>query len=59
VLGPAPAPLARLRDRWRFHLLLKSRDRVRTRQGLRAGLAAVPSVEDVAVGVDVDPLSLL
>ena len=23
VLGPAPCPLARIKDRWRFHVLLK------------------------------------
>jgi len=26
VLGPAPAPLAKLRDRWRFHVLVKGAD---------------------------------
>ena len=59
VLGPAPAPLARLRDRWRFHCLLKSLDRRRLREAVRAALRDAPAAEEVGVEVDVDPISLL
>jgi primosomal protein N' (replication factor Y) len=57
VLGPAPAPLARLKGLWRFQVLLKSRDRASLRRLLRSGIArpAVP----VRQIVDVDPFSML
>jgi primosomal protein N' (replication factor Y) len=60
VLGPAPAPLARLRNRFRYRLMLRSADRAALRAVLvaveraRAGLA-----HDVRSSIDVDPMQLL
>ena len=61
ILGPAPAPLARLRGRHRFHLLVKSRSRsrltavlTRLRQGMEAD-----GVKGSVVAIDVDPVNLL
>lgn len=58
VLGPAPAPLARLRNRYRFHVLLRAPDRAALRPGL---LAVARNVFDrrVRVAIDVDPVSML
>ena len=60
VLGPAEAPLALLRGRHRFRLLVKA-PRAADMQGfLRALLAAGPKVRGgVKVAVDVDPQSFL
>ncbi len=57
VLGPAPAPLARLRGLWRFHILLKAE----RRSSLRQVLAAAPrgGRGDVRRILDVDPVSML
>lgn len=56
LVGPAPAPLARLRGRWRVHLMLLAP----TRAPLRAALAAIRAA-DVPRGVhrviDIDPQS--
>ena len=58
VLGPAAAPLARLRGRHRWHVILKY-----TGDGapdlLRRALAACGPWEPGALTVDVDPVSLM
>ncbi len=61
VLGPAPAPLARLRTEHRFQFLLKSPRRSVLTRVLTAALdcCAGKGIPESAVMVDVDPLSLL
>lgn len=61
VLGPAAAPLARLRREYRFQFLLKSSRRARLGAVLAAGLefCAQRQIPESAVLVDVDPQSLL
>jgi primosomal protein N' (replication factor Y) len=58
VLGPAPAPLGRLRGESRVQLFLKGRDRAAMRQATRQALSGMPSLHK-HVTVDVDPLSML
>jgi primosomal protein N' (replication factor Y) len=57
-VGPAPAPLARLRKLWRFHLLLKGERIAQLREAL---LGALEALGDDAghVTVDVDPLDMM
>jgi primosomal protein N' (replication factor Y) len=60
VLGPAAAPLARLRNRFRYRVMLRSKDR----KALRSVVAALElACEDlpsrVRVAFDVDPMQLL
>ena len=58
VLGPAPAPLGRLRGEYRVQLFLKGTRRAPMRHALQAALAAQPSYRR-RVTIDVDPLSVL
>jgi primosomal protein N' (replication factor Y) len=58
VLGPAPAPLGRLRGEYRAQFLLKGANRKAMREALLAALAARPDVQRRVV-VDVDPVSVL
>jgi primosomal protein N' (replication factor Y) len=58
VLGPAPAPLGKLRGEYRAQLLVKGNNRKRMREALQAALAARPDIQRRVV-VDVDPLSVL
>jgi primosomal protein N' (replication factor Y) len=58
VLGPAPAPLLRLRGEHRAQFLLKGTRRADMRRALSAVLAGMPNVRR-RVTVDVDPLSVL
>lgn len=60
VLGPAAAPLARLRREYRFQFLLKSPQRAALGRALTAALdfCAAKEIPATAVIVDVDPASL-
>jgi len=58
VLGPAPAPLVRLRGEHRVQFLVKGTRRIDMRRALEAALAGMPQVRR-RVTVDVDPLSVL
>jgi len=58
VLGPAPAPLVRLRGEHRVQFLLKGTRRADMRRALQAALAEMPQVRR-RVTVDVDPLTVL
>jgi primosomal protein N' (replication factor Y) len=61
VLGPAPAPLARLRGEHRIQILLKSRSRPRLRGVLDLALAdaAARGCDLHAVNVEIDPVNLM
>jgi primosomal protein N' (replication factor Y) len=60
VQGPAPAPIARIRSRWRFRVMLRAAERPPLREVLclidkaRASLA-----RGVRASIDVDPVQLL
>ncbi|HUQ14734.1 MAG TPA: primosomal protein N' [Gemmatimonadales bacterium] len=58
VLGPAPCPLARIKDRWRWHLLLKGRSEVLGRI-VRYAARRLPKEGKTRVVIDRDPVSLL
>ena len=58
ILGPAPAPLGKLRGEYRAQLLIKGMNRKQIREALQAALAARPELQRRVV-VDVDPLSVL
>ena len=60
TLGPAEAPLALLRGRHRFRLLVMASRAVDLQGFLRASLAAGPKARgDLRVDIDVDPQSFL
>ncbi len=58
VLGPAPAPLGKLRGEYRAQLLIKGTNRKRMREALLSVLAGRPDLARRTV-VDIDPLSVL
>ncbi|MDT7806830.1 MAG: hypothetical protein QOJ70_643, partial [Acidobacteriota bacterium] len=62
ILGPAPAPLARLRGEHRVQLLLKSRNRPRLRTLIEMALgeaAGVPGCDLGSVNIEIDPVNLM
>ncbi len=62
LLGPAPAPLSRLKNRYRWHLLLKTDGDAATKRFLRdaySGLVPREVRDAPALTYDVDPMSLL
>ena len=58
VLGPAPCPLARLKDRWRWHVMLKGPSRA-IGQVVRYAARRLPKFRQVRVTIDRDPVTLL
>lgn len=61
VLGPAPAPLARIKKRWRWHVVLRSADRRLLGRVIRYSSTRVPHVAGRSIRVifDRDPVTLL
>jgi primosomal protein N' (replication factor Y) len=61
ILGPAPAPLSRLRGEHRIQLLLKSRSRPRMRQVIDLALAEAGArgADLRAVNLEIDPVNLM
>jgi primosomal protein N' (replication factor Y) len=59
VYGPAPAPLAMLRGRHRFRLLVHARRALDVQEVIRGWLGALDWPAKVRVAVDVDPYSFL
>ena len=58
VLGPAPCPLARIKERWRWHVLLKGPSPTVGRV-VRYGARRLTRAGDVRVVIDRDPVSVL
>jgi primosomal protein N' (replication factor Y) len=58
VLGPAAAPIVRLRNRFRYRFLVRSGDRAALRAALLA-VARAPADRQVRVAIDVDPVNML
>ena len=61
VLGPAPAPLARLKGEHRIQLLIKSRSRRRLRQVIDTAVSAVAAGGHNArsINIEIDPISIM
>ena len=59
VLGPAPAPIERLRDAWRWHLQVQGPDGEILRRLVRLAIEGLKVPDSVAWIVDVDPVEML
>ena len=59
LLGPVPAPLAKLRGKYRYHLLLQTSDRDRLAQVLHQLQSTLNPPDGVQWIVDADALSML
>ena len=59
VLGPAPAPIARIRDRYRFRFLVKASRKAPLQAFISQWLNAVPRRGSIRISVDIDPQSFV
>jgi primosomal protein N' (replication factor Y) len=61
ILGPAPAPLSKLKGEYRFQVLIKSRNRNRARQALAVAIekAIASGYNTRHISIEVDPISLM
>ena len=57
--GPAPAPVSRIKNLYRFHLQLRAPGPKPIQQALRAVLPTLLPPSDIELAVDVDPVSML
>jgi primosomal protein N' (replication factor Y) len=59
VLGPAPCPIAKLRNKFRFHLLVQGLNHQPLQEVVARVSEALQAPEDVQWIVDIDPLDML
>lgn len=59
ILGPAPAPIFRIRNRYRFHILLKSSSSFELHQLLQLVTHVTKKERKIKIQIDVDPYSLM
>src|SRR6185369_9511054 len=59
ILGPAPAPLYRLRNRFRRQILLKAANRVDLHRLLSTWRQQAAIVSAVRISVDIDPVDMM
>ena len=59
ILGPAPAPMALLRGRYRYRLLINARRSAELQDVIRQWLGALEFPRGVRVSVDIDPYSFV
>jgi len=58
VIGPSPAPLMRLRGRFRWHTVVRGSDRSAVVEACRKAVSSVTSAARGVLTVDIDPTSL-
>ena len=58
ILGPAPAPLSRLKGEHRFQLLIKSRSRKHLREVADTAMKAV-EINPRSINLEIDPVSIM
>ncbi|MGD8237724.1 MAG: primosomal protein N' [Armatimonadota bacterium] len=58
ILGPAQAPLWKLRGTYRYHVLAKAATAAAVRQAVSEGLAALPAKDRRRTAVDADPVDM-
>ena len=59
VLGPAPAPFAKLRGKYRFQIQVQAADGDRLRRAIRRATADRKAPEEIQWIVDIDPVDML
>jgi primosomal protein N' (replication factor Y) len=59
VLGPAPAPLARLRNRFRYRFLVRAGREMQLQPFLKGWIGQFTFPSRIRVRVDIDPYSFL
>jgi primosomal protein N' (replication factor Y) len=59
ILGPSPAPIEKMRNLWRWHLILKGKDSKALRRRALKIQKNINSIDGVKSYVDVDPMNML
>ena len=59
ILGPAPAPITRLRNEYRYQILMKGSNQHLLKSVLKQGLDLFNALRDIRLTIDVDPQNLI
>ncbi|HEB12674.1 MAG TPA: primosomal protein N' [Actinobacteria bacterium] len=59
LLGPAPAPIAKIKGSWRWHLMIVTKDPGRVKNILRNETGLTNTAKNVKMIIDIDPVWLL
>ncbi len=59
ILGPAPAPVEKLRGKYRFHILIRGDIDCRLQPLIQSATAQIQSADNVQWIVDIDPMDML
>jgi primosomal protein N' (replication factor Y) len=59
ILGPAPAPIEKIRNLWRWHIVLKGKNAKALRLTASHIIETIKDIKKVKTDVDVDPMNLL
>jgi primosomal protein N' len=58
IAGPAPAPLLRAENFYRYQIMLRTRAMSRLSESLAKNIATLALPDDVTLAVDIDPVNL-
>ncbi|MEN8263875.1 MAG: primosomal protein N' [Nitrospirota bacterium] len=59
ILGPAPAPIEKIRNLWRWHLIIKGKNAKALRQTASLIIEKIKDMKEIRIDIDVDPINLL
>jgi len=61
ILGPAPPPIAKLRGKFRFHIMLQAAGSKPLGETIRRAVADLkpPTKEEIQYVIDIDPMDML
>lgn len=59
ILGPAPAPIEKIRNLWRWHFILKGKNAKVLRHATVDILKSIKDIKSVKIDVDVDAINML
>jgi primosomal protein N' (replication factor Y) len=59
ILGPAPAPIEKIKNLWRWHIILKGKNSKALRHTAFLILEKIKDIKDIKIDIDVDPINLM
>ncbi len=59
ILGPAPAPMEKIRNLWRWHIILKGKNSRTLRHYAAVITDKMKHIKELKIDVDIDPINLL
>jgi primosomal protein N' (replication factor Y) len=59
ILGPVPAPVEKIRNLWRWHIILKGKNSKSLRHAAGSILDSLKNIKELKTDIDVDPINLM